>query len=132
MFEGELKRFCDVLAPVAKAIKCLESGHSTATDVFLFFIAIAASYKEFLSSGAQGLPVEDQEAIRRSINYRFRQQIDDNQYDIYFSAFMLDPRKPSYMIISWSILTSSRRFSHGQDCHGYQSAQTRYNPIFGS
>jgi hypothetical protein len=105
VFEGELTRFCDVLSPAAKAIKCLESSQSTAADVFLFMLAIAASYKEFLSSGAQGLPIEDQEAIRCSINYRFRQQIDDNSYDIYFSAFMLDPRMLTYFIY-WSLISS--------------------------
>jgi hypothetical protein len=90
LFEGELKRFCDVLAPVAKGIKCLESSHSTPADVYLFFLAVSASYHEFLQSGAQGLDVADQEAIRRSINYRFKQLIDDNSYDIYFASFMID------------------------------------------
>jgi hypothetical protein len=98
VFEGELERLCNVLSPIAKAVQCLESSHSTAGDVFLFFLAIASSYKEFLSAGAQGLSIKDQESIRKSINYRFRQQIDNNACDIYFASFILDPRLSSFIL----------------------------------
>jgi hypothetical protein len=58
----------------------------------LFFLAVSAAYAELLSANAHGLDRSDEEAIRRAINHRFSQQIDDNTHDIFFTSFMLDPR----------------------------------------
>jgi hypothetical protein len=84
----------------------LESTQTTASDVYLFFLAVCAGYKEILDNGAQGLDVIDQEAIRRAINHRFKQQIDDNTHDIYFTAFMFDPRELNMSLVICPKLTN--------------------------
>ncbi len=92
-FEFELNRLCVVVGPFAKAIKCLESTHSTASDVYVFWLAVAAQLEEAFTTGNKAeLENESIESIRRLFNTRFNQMINNAPTDIYVTAFFLDPR----------------------------------------
>ncbi|KAL5490634.1 hypothetical protein ACEPAI_5468 [Sanghuangporus weigelae] len=89
-FSFGLQRLTMVLSPVAKALTCLESSHSTVADVYLFWLAVSSGIHRMLSQG--GLCVADSEKIRRAVNYRFNQMINDAPSDVYITGFVLDPR----------------------------------------
>jgi hypothetical protein len=99
-FEVELRQLLTVLAPIAKAITCLESTHSTVSDVYLFWLAVTATIHQIITEDITGLPTEVTEEIQRAVNYRFDQMVNDAPSDVYFTGFLLDPCK-------FSILTSS-------------------------
>ncbi|KAL5529774.1 hypothetical protein ACEPAG_5761 [Sanghuangporus baumii] len=63
-FELGLQELTTALTPVAKAIKCLESTHSTVSD----------------------------ELIRLEVNHRFDQMVNNAPSDVYLTGFLLDPR----------------------------------------
>ncbi|KAG0701297.1 ribonuclease H-like domain-containing protein [Suillus ampliporus] len=48
--------FSQVLAPIAKAITCLESTHSTVSDVYLFWLAVTATIHQIITEDITGLP----------------------------------------------------------------------------
>ncbi|KAI0069879.1 hypothetical protein K474DRAFT_1713828 [Panus rudis PR-1116 ss-1] len=101
-FETELKRIICVLAPVAKACKCLESTESTVSDVFVFWLAVLSDIHDMIASGEDDedlsapfpilrtLSVSEKEEIRRKANYRYNRQF--GKSDIYLTGFILDPR----------------------------------------
>ncbi len=92
MYELELAKVCKVLSPFAKAIKCLESTHSTASDVYLFWLAVAAQLEELFTSCDQaGLENSTVDSLRKVFNKRFNQMINLAPTDIYLTAFFLDP-----------------------------------------
>lgn len=48
-FTEQLRQFVAVLEPLARSIKCLESNHSTAADVYHFWLAVLARYHELFN-----------------------------------------------------------------------------------
>lgn len=94
-FELALTKFIAVTSPFAKAIKCLESTHSTLADIYLFWLAVTAQLSYLFSDNRSRLPLQTQEAIRQITNRRFKGMIDDAPEDVYITAFFLDPRKQS-------------------------------------
>lgn len=90
-FELELTRICSVLGPIAKAIKCLESSHSTPGDVYLFWLAITAHLEQLFTDASSILSAQTKESIRAIINKRFNQMINHAPTDIYITTFFLDP-----------------------------------------
>jgi hypothetical protein len=128
LFEGDLRRFCDILGPVAKSIKCLESTQATCSDVYLFFLAVPAAYTEILDSGVHGLNRNDQEAIQRAINHWFLQQIDHNTHDIFFTLFMLDPCALHLLfILTYIRILIIHRLPCGGYLEGSQSSASRHD-----
>jgi hypothetical protein len=94
MFTSNLERYCNITGPIAKAITLLGSTHSTPSDVYVLYLAIGAAFNDVLSdSGRSGLSITDTEQIRSIYNKRYKQMIDDAPHDVYFSSFILDPRK---------------------------------------
>jgi hypothetical protein len=91
--ELELTKLIAVLGPLAKAILCLESAHSTCADVYLFWIAALASIEDLFRSGSSGLGEYAIRSIRAIANKRFDQMINDGPTDIYLTSFFLDPRE---------------------------------------
>jgi hypothetical protein len=65
--------------PIARAITCLESGHSTVADVFMFWLAVMASYKSLLETDPvikRDLSNGDKESIRCILNRRWNEIIE--------------------------------------------------------
>jgi hypothetical protein len=108
-FQYQLREMVMILAPIAKTIKCLESTHSTVSDVFVFWLAITASIHDTLASLKDGLPNAVKESIRAAVNYRFKQMVGDaagsmrpKAEDVYITGFVLDPRKFSFQLNAFS------------------------------
>ncbi|KAG1829908.1 hypothetical protein F4604DRAFT_1887509 [Suillus subluteus] len=80
-----------LLAPIAKAITCLESTHSTVLDIYLFWLAITATIHQIITEDITGLPTEVTEKIRQAVNYHFNQMVNDAPCDVYLTGFLLDP-----------------------------------------
>jgi hypothetical protein len=95
-FEVELQQLLTVLAPIAKAITCLESTHSNVSDVYLFWLAVTATIHQIITEDITGLPIHVTEEIRQAVNYRFNQMVNDAPCDVYLTGFILDPRKFFY------------------------------------
>lgn len=90
-FKAELTQIVKVLEPLAKSIKCLESGHSTPADVFIFWVATLAEYEEFLSGTSHRLNSPTVQDIRAILNKRYQEMIDSSPSDIYIASFFLVP-----------------------------------------
>ncbi|KAI0356376.1 hypothetical protein OH77DRAFT_1401645 [Trametes cingulata] len=94
-FEVALLQYLAVTTPFARAIKCLESSATTASDVYAFWLAIM-SRLEFLMTGSGakklGLSTQTMEDVRAIANQRFKELLEDGPEDIYIAAFFLDPR----------------------------------------
>jgi hypothetical protein len=54
--EIELTRLVEIIGPFAKSIKCLESSHSTAADVFVFWLATIAHLDQLFRDNKLGIP----------------------------------------------------------------------------
>jgi hypothetical protein len=104
--ELDLVKLMDVIGPFAKAIKCLESAHATAADVYLFWLAVVAQLERlFLKKPSPAtLPNWVREQIRAVTNQRFDGMINDAPTDIYVAAFFLDPRQLSFITVSFIVL----------------------------
>jgi hypothetical protein len=97
--ELDLTKFVEVIGPFAKSIKCLESTHSTAADVYLFWLAIMSQLEELFREDKIKLPNNVKEEIRAITNRRFNGMINDAPTDVYVAAFFLDPRTPPPMFV---------------------------------
>ncbi|KAH7918579.1 hypothetical protein BV22DRAFT_977380, partial [Leucogyrophana mollusca] len=90
-FQSALLQLLAVIGPPAKATKCLESAFSNIADVFVFWLAVQASFEEILKKNTSSLSVAVLEKIRCLFNYRFNQSINDVPTDVFVTAFFLDP-----------------------------------------
>jgi hypothetical protein len=91
-FEMELSQLLTILAPVAKAITCMESTHSNVPDVYVFWLAVTATIHQIIIEDVTGLPFSVVEDIRRAVNFRFGQMLNDAPDDVSITDFILDPR----------------------------------------
>src|SRR5436190_5155818 len=92
-----LVKLLEVIGPIAKAIKCLESTHSTPADVYLFWLAVMAQLEEVFCENKVPLPADVKAKIRAVLNRRFDGMINNAPTDVYLSAFFLDPRMCSLL-----------------------------------
>lgn len=100
MFENDLGQLLLVIGPIAKSIKCLESSHATASDVYLFWLAAMASLEDLIRNDKLDAPFTVIERIRRLCNYRFDKMINEGPSDIFITGFFLDPRAlPDFNIL---------------------------------
>lgn len=90
-FKFGLKELITAIAAVAKATKCLESSISTVSDVYYFFLAVAAETHRMLVE--DNLPNHVQTSIRKVVNHRFDQMVNRAPSDVYLTGFVLDPSK---------------------------------------
>lgn len=88
-FIYRLDLLVSVLSPIAKSCTCLESTHSTVSDVYVFYLAIMAELWIYITD-ANGVDTQVKEHIRITANKRFKQMFDKN--DVYLTGFVLDPR----------------------------------------
>ena len=115
--QDRLEQLVAVLEPIARAVKCLESSHSTPADVYLFWLAILATLEELFEKnddpvvGVRLLQsvIND---IRNIVNMRWRESTEDgnkgnaNGGAVYVSALFLNARKLS-LVHSSTIYTQS-------------------------
>lgn len=93
LFEMRLHQLTSSLAPVAKAIKCLEALDSTLADVYVYWLAIMASYSDLFKSNDEdlNLPSDVISNIRRLVNARYREMIEGEGKEMYLATFFLSP-----------------------------------------
>ncbi|KAF8597208.1 hypothetical protein BDV93DRAFT_453421, partial [Ceratobasidium sp. AG-I] len=95
-FKEELTQLVTVLEPFARSIKCLESSHSTLSDVYLFWLAILARFREITNSNQSltgvGLPDSVIEDITSILNGRHAEMFQGQSGQVCSAAFFLDIR----------------------------------------
>ncbi|KAL1714614.1 ribonuclease H-like domain-containing protein [Schizophyllum commune] len=99
--ETALQQYADITEPICKAICALEASHATLSDVFIFFLAIAAHLHEQFNDPLSGISSKLADNVTTIFNDRF-DQIFSEEHDEYFVCFALDPRKlvsPSAFIV---------------------------------
>jgi len=78
-----------IVAPLAHS---MESTQTTASDVYIFWLAIAASLKDIFSKGVRVTRISNRLAAKVTaiVNKQYHGSIDESPSDIYFIAFFLD------------------------------------------
>ena len=92
-YSSELATYTSIMAPIARSIKALEGRVTNAADVYIFWLAIAASLRKLFLRD-QDINKELAQKVTAIVNRRYKEFIDKSPTDIYFTAFFLDPRKP--------------------------------------
>lgn len=87
-----LLQYVSIVQPFVRSLWALESSHATASDVYVFWLAIGASLNELFSkdSAETGIPTTLSEEVKAIYNERFDEFF---QNDIYCTAFALDKRE---------------------------------------
>ncbi|KAH9920349.1 hypothetical protein B0H21DRAFT_701994, partial [Amylocystis lapponica] len=98
-FSFGLEQLTALLCAPARAITCLEGPSSGVSDVYVMWLASAASTFEILDAAATGnsnygvgLDGAVATEIHEAVNYRFDQMINNAPCDVYLTGFLLDPR----------------------------------------
>ncbi|KAJ3512736.1 hypothetical protein NMY22_g15246 [Coprinellus aureogranulatus] len=90
-FETALLEYVTIIEPLIRSLWSLEAAHANGSDVFLFWLASAASLKARLTqTNPELVRPEVAKKVVKVFNYRYHKFFQDN--DFYFTAFMLDPR----------------------------------------
>lgn len=90
-FRTQLSQLIAIGRPFAKAITCLESSHSTAGDVYLFWMAISASVKAVLDATEYAIPLAVKSQIRAIVNSRWKEIFEDENSGAHLTALYLNP-----------------------------------------
>ncbi|QRV99077.1 hypothetical protein RhiJN_27096 [Ceratobasidium sp. AG-Ba] len=93
-FKTQLRQLEKVTEPFARAIKCLELGHSNPGDVFLFNMAVMAQLRQIADDNEAelGLPEDTLNNIRTITNARYYNMVLASGQEVYLSTFMLNPQ----------------------------------------
>ena len=96
-FEGMLLQYINIVAPIIRSLWSLEAAHANASDVFIFWLAAAATLKDLFSKGSEKTGITDLLAreVMGIFNKRYKEFFANK---IYFVAFTLDPREFHVMI----------------------------------
>ena len=91
-FEQILLQYITIVAPIIRSLWSLEVAHANASDVFNFWLAIAATLNDLFSKGPNvtGISVALACKVMAIINKRYQEFFTN---EIYFVAFMLDPHE---------------------------------------
>jgi len=90
-FERQLLVYKEIVAPLIRSLWSLEAAHANASDVLVFWLASAASLKSLFDKRETiGLSDEMADEVTGIYNKRYEEFFKN---DLYFVAFMLDPRK---------------------------------------
>jgi len=98
---NKLGSYTSVMAPIARSIKALEGRAANAADVYVFWLAIAASLQNLFSRDGD-IDAELAGKVTAIVNRRYKEFIDDSPTDIYFTAFFLDPRKSQHAMRNYA------------------------------
>jgi hypothetical protein len=74
----ELSQLLTILAPVAKAITCMESTHSNVSEVYVFWLAVTATIHQIIEEDITGLPfkvLEKPDLLKRAIAGAWHTQV---------------------------------------------------------
>ena len=90
-FSEDLLRYSTVVAPLIRSLWSLEAAHANAADVFIFWLASAATLKDLFDQGVDktGIPRSLANEVTEIYNKRYEEFFKN---DIYFVGFLLDPR----------------------------------------
>ncbi|KAG8779902.1 hypothetical protein FRC12_023728 [Ceratobasidium sp. 428] len=91
-FSTKLHQLEKLLEPIAKAIQCLESGHSNPSDVMLFYLAVCATLRQYVDSDELGLPTDLLERAQTSVCARFRSMVLAAGQEVYLATFFVHPK----------------------------------------
>ncbi|KAG8979584.1 hypothetical protein FRB94_011532 [Tulasnella sp. JGI-2019a] len=94
-FEDGLNQLKGALEPIARATKCLESSQATLADVYLFWLAIMAYYRDMIDNnmkdGGLQFPDDVLDQIRTIVNSRYKEMIENPDRQFYLATFFLHP-----------------------------------------
>ncbi|KAM6488823.1 Ribonuclease H-like domain containing protein [Amanita muscaria] len=90
-FEKSLLHYLHIVEPFIRSLWSLEAARANASDVFVFWCAVAAVLKKMFDKGPSitGIPSEHAEKVIVVFNKRYKEMFADH---LYFTAFTLDPR----------------------------------------
>jgi len=88
--ERDLGTYVTVVGPFICSLWALEASHANASDVFVFWLAIAATLEELFGKDEDktGIPASLAQRITAIFNSRWKEFFAN---DVYFVAFALDP-----------------------------------------
>ncbi|KAJ8584996.1 hypothetical protein M405DRAFT_746027, partial [Rhizopogon salebrosus TDB-379] len=91
VMEQDLSVYITIVGPFVRSLWALEASHANASDVFVFWLAIAATLEELFGKGEDesGIPASLVRRITAIFNRRWKEFFTN---DVYFVAFALDPR----------------------------------------
>ncbi|KAF8596491.1 hypothetical protein BDV93DRAFT_454747, partial [Ceratobasidium sp. AG-I] len=80
--------------PFAKAIKCLESGHSNPSDVFIFYMAVMATLRQLVDNNETelSLPHDVITQAQKSACSRYYSMVLASGQEVYLATFFLHPQ----------------------------------------
>ena len=92
-FELSMTLYDCIIEPLARSIWSLEAAHTNASDVFVFWLAIASYLKNLFSKprSETGIPPSLATAVVEIFNKRYESFFGNKE--VYFVTFILDPRK---------------------------------------
>ncbi|KAK7041309.1 ribonuclease H-like domain-containing protein [Favolaschia claudopus] len=91
-FELSLLDYLTIVGPFIRALWSLEAANANASDVFIFWLAIAANLKDtFDNRTLTGIPLALATKITKIFNERYTEFFKN---EVYFVTFALDPRYP--------------------------------------
>jgi hypothetical protein len=130
--EQDLGTYVTLVGPFIRSLWSLEASHANASDVFVFWLAIAATLEELFAKGEEqtGIPVSLARRITAIFNSRWKEFFSN---DVYFVAFALDPRKLLWIpymssLMSFQRLSSLRQHHEigiGSPNHPYTSTDIK-------
>ncbi|RDB28214.1 hypothetical protein Hypma_001371 [Hypsizygus marmoreus] len=92
-FEASMLRYNTIVGPFIRSLWSLEAAHANASDVMVFWVAIAATLNDLFKQGpaVTGIPLSLANNVTAIFNKRYAEFFTN---DVYFTAFALDPRYP--------------------------------------
>ncbi|KAI0820926.1 ribonuclease H-like domain-containing protein [Irpex lacteus] len=101
--ELALSQYVVIIAPLIRSLWSLEASTANASDVFVFFTAIAAQLRDLFQKSPRetGIPTELANSVIEIFNDKYDNMFLNN--DIYFVAFALDPRRFRSSLVRYPI-----------------------------
>jgi hypothetical protein len=90
-FQTSLLQYTSIVAPIIRSLWALEAAHSNASDVFIFWLAIAATLQDLFKKGESVSGISRMLANEITDIYN-KQYTEFFENDLYFTVFTLDPR----------------------------------------
>ncbi|PVF93460.1 hypothetical protein CPB86DRAFT_715359, partial [Serendipita vermifera] len=101
LFKSELLRYLSIIDPIVRTIQCLESANLNVADVYVFWLAIAATLRDLFDKPQLDITISEElkSQITTIVNRRYKEFIDAAPSDIYFAGFFLDPRSSLFFCL---------------------------------
>ncbi|KAF8595434.1 hypothetical protein BDV93DRAFT_456824 [Ceratobasidium sp. AG-I] len=95
--------------PFAKAIKCLESGHSNPSDVFIFYMAVMATLRQLVNNNETELSLLHNviTQAQKLACSRYYSMVLASGQEVYLATFFLHPRE-LFLLCIFRILKLTR------------------------